>query len=46
MVPVVVTTAKALEGNLRRALAQVDALKVIQPPSVWIAMVDEHPEQL
>jgi homoserine dehydrogenase len=46
MVPVVVTTASALEGNLRRALAEVDALKVIQPPSVCIAMVDEHPEQL
>jgi homoserine dehydrogenase len=46
MVPVVVTTAKGLEGNLRRALRQVDALKVVQPPSVCIAMVDEHPEQL
>jgi homoserine dehydrogenase len=46
MVPVVVTTTTALEGNLRRALAEVDALKVIQPPSVCIAMVDEHPEQL
>jgi homoserine dehydrogenase len=46
MVPVVITTAVALEGNLRRALAEVDALNVIQPPSVCIAMVDEHPEQM
>ena len=46
MVPVVVTTASALEGNLRRALAEVDALKVIRPPSVSIAMVEEHPEEL
>ncbi len=45
-VPVVITTAKALEGNLRRALAEVDALKAIQPPSVCIAVVEEHAEQL
>jgi homoserine dehydrogenase len=45
-VPVVVTTAPALEGDLRRALAQVDGLKAIQPPSVCIAIVEEHAEQI
>ncbi len=45
-VPVVITTAKALEGNVRRALAEVDALPVIRPTSVCIGIVDEHPEQL
>ena len=46
MVPIVVTTARALEGNLRRALAQVDELKDIRPPSVCIAIVEEHAEQM
>jgi len=45
-VPVVITTQRALEGNVRKALAETDALDVIKAPSVCIAIVDEHPEQL
>jgi len=45
-VPVVITTNRATEGNVRKALAQVDALDVIKAKSVCIGIVDEHPEQL
>ena len=45
-VPVIITTARAPEGNVRRALAEVDALDAIRPRSVCLAIVDEHPEQL
>ena len=45
-VPVVITTHTALEGNVRNALAEVDALETIQAGSVCIAIVDEHLEKL
>ncbi len=45
-VPVVITTDQAEEGNVRRALEQIDALDEIEPGSVCIGIVDEHPEAL
>jgi len=45
-VPVIITTHKAQEGQVRKALAQIDAMKVIRRKSVCIGIVDEHPEQL
>ena len=45
-VPLVITTHKALEGDVRTALAEVDSLEVVKGKSVCIAIVDEHPEQL
>jgi len=45
-VPVVITTYRALEGDVSKALAQVDTMKVIKAPSVCIGIVDEHPEEL
>ena len=45
-VPVVITTHTGLEGDIRNALAEVDALDTIQAGSVCIAIVDEHPEKL
>ncbi|NBB96321.1 MAG: homoserine dehydrogenase [Planctomycetes bacterium] len=45
-VPVVITTATALEGNLTRAIDEVDALDVAKAPTVCIPIVDEHPERV
>ena len=45
-VPVVITTYRAPEGNVRQALAEVDALEVIKDRTVCIGIVDEHPEQI
>lgn len=45
-VPVVITTHQAVEGNVRAALAEVDALAVIKAPSVCIGIVEEYPEPL
>ncbi len=45
-VPVVITTHRALEGDVRKALAEVDTLNVIKAKSVCIGIVDEHAEQL
>jgi homoserine dehydrogenase len=45
-VPVVITTHQAVEGNVRAALAEVDALGVIKAPSVCLGIVDEYPEPL
>ncbi len=44
-VPVVITTHRALEGDIRSALNEVDRLDVIKSPCVCIHMVEEHPEQ-
>ena len=44
--PVVITTHRALEGNVSAALAEVDALDVIKAPSVCIPIVEEYPEPL
>ena len=45
-VPVVITTHRAREGSVRRALAEVDALDVVRQPSACIDIVDEHEEEL
>jgi homoserine dehydrogenase len=45
-VPVVITTHQAVEGNVRAALGEVDALSVIKAPSVCLGIVDEYPEPL
>lgn len=45
-VPVVITTYKALEGNVRQALTEVDALACVKKPSVCIGIVEEYPEEL
>ena len=45
-VPVVITTARAIEGSVREALAEVDALQAIKAQSVCIGIVDEHEEGL
>jgi len=45
-VPVVITTYKALEGNVSQALAEVDALETIKARTVCIPIVEEYPEPL
>ena len=45
-VPVIITTYRAREGEIRKALAEVDSLEVIKAKTVCIGIVDEHPEQL
>ncbi len=45
-VPVVVTTARAMEGNVRTALAALDGLGAIKGPTVCLGIVDEHEEEL
>ncbi len=45
-VPVVITTHRAREGDVREAMAEVDALDAIKARTVCIAIVDEHPESL
>jgi homoserine dehydrogenase len=44
-VPMVITTYKALESNIRTALNEMNQLDVIKQPCVCIRMVAEHPEQ-
>jgi len=44
-VPVVITTYRALEGNVRKALRVVDRLDAIKAASVCLSIVDEHPEE-
>ncbi len=45
-VPVIITTNRAREGNVRKALAEVNALEDAKAKSVCIGIVDEHEEQL
>ncbi len=45
-VPVVITTHRVREGDLRNALNTLDALPVVLQPSVSIEIVDEHEEEL
>lgn len=45
-VPVVITTHKAVEGNVRKALVELDNADEVKVKSVCIGIVDEHPEQL
>ncbi len=46
VVPVVITTHSAREGNIRKALAEVDKLDVVVQKTVCISIVDEHEESL
>jgi homoserine dehydrogenase len=43
-VPVVITTHMAREGDIRKALAEIDALKTIQPPTVCLRIIDQPAE--
>ena len=45
-VPVIITTHRALEGQMRKALDRVDALDAIKDTSICIAIVEEYPEDL
>ena len=45
-VPVVITTHRAREGDVRKALTHIDALDSVMGPSVCIGIVDEHSEQV
>ena len=45
-VPLVITTYKAQEGAVRKALSEIDAMDVVKASSICIGIVDEHPEQL
>jgi len=45
-VPVIITTRRGREGDLREALAEIDALDVVKSKTVCIGIVDEHPERL
>jgi homoserine dehydrogenase len=43
-VPVVITTHRVQEGNMRNALAALDTLPVVREPSICIEILDEHEE--
>ena len=43
-VPVVISTYGSKEGNMMKALEDIDRLDVIKQPSVCLAIVDEYPE--
>jgi homoserine dehydrogenase len=43
-VPVVITTHLAREGAVRNALAEIDALTTIQPPTVCLRIIDQPEE--
>ena len=45
-VPVVITTHTAREGDIRKALEQVNALSSVLEPATCISILDEHPEKL
>ena len=45
-VPVIITTHKAREGNVIKALSEIDALDVIKAKSVCIGIVEEYPEEI
>ena len=45
-VPLIITTHRAVEGQLRKALQRVDALDPIKARSVCIAIVEEYPEPI
>ena len=45
-VPVIITTHQAQEGDVRQALAQVDALEAITGKTVCIGIAEEHAEQV
>jgi homoserine dehydrogenase len=43
-VPVVITTHLAQEGSVRKALAEIDSLPTIQPPTVCLRIIDQPRE--
>jgi len=45
-VPVIITTHCAKEGNMKKALDEVDALEVVKARSVRLDIVDQYPETL
>ena len=45
-VPVVITTHEAREGDVRTAVAEIDALRETRSPCVHLRIVDEHPETI
>ncbi len=45
-VPLIITTYKAREANVRAAISQIDSLEVIVNPTTCIGIVEEHPEQI
>jgi homoserine dehydrogenase len=45
-VPVIITTYRAQEGNVRKALQEVDALEAIRAKTVVLDIVEEYPEPL
>jgi homoserine dehydrogenase len=44
MVPVVITTHLAREGAVRKALAEIDGLPTISPPTVCLRIIDQPKE--
>jgi homoserine dehydrogenase len=44
LVPVVITTHLANEGSVRAALAEMDQLNSIQPPTVCLRIIDQPKE--
>ena len=45
-VPLIITTHRAVEGSVRKALSEVDTLDVVKAKSICIGIVDEHEEEL
>ncbi|MFP4053585.1 MAG: homoserine dehydrogenase [Phycisphaerae bacterium] len=45
-VPVIITTYRSRQGDLREAMEQVNSMDVVKDECVCIPIVDEHPEQL
>jgi len=45
-VPVIITTHSAEEGNMRKALQEVDELAVVKAKTVRLDIVEEYPEEL
>ncbi len=43
-VPIVITTHRAREGGMRKALEEIDELDAVKGPSICIEIVDEHLE--
>jgi homoserine dehydrogenase len=43
-VPIVITTHLAREGDMRKAMAQIDKLKSLKPPGVWLRIIESPRE--
>ncbi len=46
LVPLIIATHEAQYADVAAALAEIDALKAVEAPSVCIPIVDEHPEDI